>query len=68
MDAEPAAPTGKNCFLTERILLQKRTVFVILWREFFCEVTLMDYNLLMKLVSQMGTRLAMAGAETYRVE
>ena len=28
----------------------------------------MDYNLLMKLVSQMGTRLAMAGAETYRVE
>ena len=28
----------------------------------------MDYRVLMKLASELGTRLAVAGAETYRVE
>ena len=28
----------------------------------------MEYNILMNLVSEIGSRLAMAGAETYRIE
>ena len=28
----------------------------------------MDYRVLMELASELGTRLAVAGAETYRVE